>query len=61
MWWGGVADAMSDKRTEAVTGKSGDERNHLCPRVNTESYILWLLFYQIAFVRWGGFLNNTIC
>jgi len=26
----------------------------------TESYILWLLFYQIAFVGWGGFLNNAI-
>lgn len=26
----------------------------------TESCILWLLFYQIAFGRWGAFLNNTI-
>lgn len=26
----------------------------------TESYILQLLFYQIAFVSWGGFLNNAI-
>ena len=34
--------------------------NHLCPRLNTESYILRLLFYQIAFVRRGGFLNNAI-
>lgn len=26
----GVADAMSDKRTEAVTGKSSDERQTIC-------------------------------
>lgn len=35
--------------------------NCLCPQLNTESYILWLLFYHIAFVCWDGFLNNTIC
>lgn len=57
----GAAGAMSDKRTEAVTGKKQWwKTNHLCPRLNTESYILRLLFYQIAFVRWGGFLNNAI-
>lgn len=32
MGWGvgGVADAMSDKRTEAITGKSSDERQTIC-------------------------------
>lgn len=49
-----VTAAMSDKRTAAVAVK---RKNIL---LNTESYILQLLFHQIAFVHWGGFLNNAI-
>lgn len=44
----------------ATSDEDGRIRGIKAPTVRTQSYILRPLFYQIASVRQGGFLNNTI-